>query len=73
MIAEFLILCENLRYLRAKKGLSKKEMAAKLNISIKDLTLLENNEAPNRLSSDLLFNIKKEFNINPNEMFMLLY
>lgn len=72
MKQEIIIFCCNLKYLREVNGLSKRKMAAKLNVGVKTLTHLESGILPKRLSCEILFHIKKEFNINPSDMFLPL-
>jgi transcriptional regulator with XRE-family HTH domain len=43
---EIMAFCENVRYLRKKNGLSKKEMAKKLGIGVKSLELIETGSLP---------------------------
>ena len=66
---EIKIFCENLKYLRKEKGLSKKEMAKKLGIGVQSLSVLESGRLPPRLSLEPLFNIHKNFGISSSEIF----
>ena len=66
---EIKIFCENIKYLRKEKGLSKKEMAKKLGISTASLSILESGKLPPRLTVEPLFHIHKNFGISPSEIF----
>lgn len=66
---ELSIFCENIKTLRKREGLSKKEMAEKLGIGIKNLTLLERGVVSKRLGANILINIQRNFHISPNKMF----
>lgn len=63
------IFCENIKKLRAKEKLSKKEMAKKLGISTTSLTQIENGKLPPRLNTQTLFFIHGRFGILPKEIF----
>lgn len=63
------IFCENIKKLRKKNGLSQKEMAQKLDISVKSLSTLEKGAIPSRLSVSIVFKIYKIFGIKPAQMF----
>ena len=58
-----LLLCENIKLLRAKNNLSKKEMAQKLGISIKSITKIESGVLPRSVNAITLYKIHKVFNI----------
>jgi len=59
----------NIAYLRKKSGLSKKEMATVLNISIYALNKIERGELPEKLSVEIVFNLQKHFKISPEKQF----
>lgn len=61
------ILAQNIAWLRKENRLSKKEMAALLEISVQSLTRLENGEVPPRLPVHVIFNIYNHFGILPKE------
>lgn len=63
------IFCENIKKLRKKNGLSQKEMAQKLDISVKSLSTLEKGAIPSRLSVSIVFKIYKIFGIKSAQMF----
>ena len=58
-----LLLCENIKLLRAKNNLSKKEMAQKSGISIKSITKIESGVLPRSVNAITLYKIHKVFNI----------
>lgn len=60
---------KNLKHLRIKNNLTKKEMAGKLGIGIKTLNALENGILPPRFRASTVFKIKKEFGFSPSQMF----
>ncbi len=66
---ETLIFCQNIKKLREREKLSKKEMAKRLEIGVKSLTMLENGTIPKRLSCKFIFRIEDEFNILPKNIF----
>ncbi len=59
----------NIAYLRKKEGLSKKEMANALNISIDALNKIERGELPERSSIEIIFHLQKRFKISPANQF----
>lgn len=63
------IFCENIKKLRKENGLSQKEMAQKLDISVKSLSTLEKGTIPSRLSVSIIIKIYKIFGIKPAQMF----
>ena len=62
----------NIAYLRKKNGLSKKEMANVLNISVYALNKIERGELPKKISVEVVFNLQKRFKISPEKQFSLL-
>lgn len=61
MIDNFL---NNITWLRRHYGLTKKEMAGKLNISVWSLNKIENGELPPRLTIDVMFRTYQVFGIS---------
>ncbi len=61
--------CRNIKKLREQQGLSKKNMAERLGIGVRSLSLLESGILPPRLSCDVLWYIYDHFGILPQEMF----
>lgn len=59
-----LLLCENIKFLRAKNNLTKKEMAEKLGIGVKSITQIEFGILPRSVNAITLFKIHKEFDIS---------
>ena len=58
-----LLLCDNIKSLRAKNNLSKKEMAQKLGTSIPSITKIESGILPRSINAIILYKIHKVFNI----------
>ncbi len=69
---DFSVFGDNLKAIRNKNGLSKKEMSKKLGIGTRSLSLIESGIAPPRLSSNILIKINREFGILPSEIFLPL-
>ena len=63
----------NIAYLRKKNGLSKKEMAKALNISLYALNKIERGDIPKRISVDIIFNLQKHFKISPEKQFKKIF
>ena len=59
----------NISYLRKKNGLSKKEMANVLNISVYALNEIEKGKFPKKLSIEIIFKLQKHFKISPKKQF----
>ena len=57
------ILCQNIKILREKNKLSKKEMAKRLGMGVCTLSKLEKGILPKRLSVEMLFVIERDFGI----------
>ena len=62
--------CENVKELRKANGLSQKEMAQKLDISVNSLSMLEKGTIPPRLSVAIVIKIHKIFGVKPAQMFV---
>ncbi len=62
--------CENVKALRQRENLSKKEMAKRLGIGIGSLTRIENGKLPPRLRCDILIKIYILFGVTPENMFL---
>lgn len=58
-----LLLCENIKLLRANNNLSKKEMAQKLGTSTQSITKIELGTLPRSINAITLYKIHKVFNI----------
>ncbi len=65
---EWNTLSENIRWLRKRYHLSKKDMAAILDIGIGSFNKVEKGELPPRLGVDILFNIQHYFGIQPQAL-----
>lgn len=66
---EFLIFCQNIRYLRNAHKLTQKEMAEICGVSISTLKKLEHNILPPRISVRIIFAISSHFNLRPEQLF----
>ena len=55
----------NVAFLRAEHGLSKREMAKRLGISVRTLNELEQGRFPARLGASVIYNIYREFGVRP--------
>ncbi len=65
---QLLILCDNIRLLRERAGLSQREMAKRLGVSIRSISMLEKGSVPKRLSCEILFKLHLKFGINPTDL-----
>ena len=65
---QLLILCRNLRHLRQKHGLSKRNMANILGIGVNTLTSLEQGDPSPRLGSSVLYNAGVYFNVKTDDL-----
>lgn len=65
---QYRILCENIRFLRQKHGLSRTAMAQHLHITLKNLDLLEAGTFPARISIRFLFHTCQAFDIPIREL-----
>ena len=61
---EYAIFCENVRRLRKKHKLSKREMAGRLHIGVKMLTMIENGVLSPRLRADVMIDIYLNFGMS---------
>lgn len=59
--------CCNVRFLRARHGLSRSAMAKRIRVSLKTLDSLESGVYPDRCGISLLFYIYQSFGISPKE------
>ena len=64
--------CENVKKLRKKYQLTKKQMANILHIGIKSLSAIEKGIIPRRLRVDVLIYIHDYFGISPHLMLVTL-
>ncbi len=60
---------KNISWLRMHFGISKKKMAELLKISVSSLNKIEDGILPPRLSMDMIFNVHKNFGIQPYVIF----
>ena len=66
---EIAIFCANLKCLREKKGLTRREMASCLDIGVETLKRLERGEIPPRVSIEVILRASKVFGLHPKELF----
>lgn len=66
---EIYAFCQNISTLRAEKGLSQKEMAEKLGISVQSLRNLEQGKLPPRWGCAVFFRIYQVYGIKPKDLF----
>ena len=66
------IFCENIKQLRLRNRLSKKEMAKILNVGIKTINVIESGTIPKRLTVKILIIIQDRFSITPSSLFSSL-
>ena len=66
------VFCQNIKILREKSGLSKKEMAEILEIGTASLTKLEQGIMPPRMRVNIVYQLSQNFNIQPCKLFMPL-
>ena len=62
------IFLHNIRWLRKHYGLSKKEMAKRLEIGLWSLNQIEQNRLPPKLQCDIIFTVYKEFGVSYNDL-----
>lgn len=67
------IFLDNIAWLRKKHNLSKKDMAALLQIGVGSLTKIEKGELPLRLSTEVLFRVSNIFHVAPKDLFSPLW
>jgi len=65
---EYDIVCENIRYLRKKYGLSRTAMARRLHITVRTLDLLEAGIFPDRIRIGIFFHVWQAFDVPPTMM-----
>ena len=66
---EFAIFQNNIKFLRKKENLSKKDMAKLLQISVNSLNKIESGIMPERLGIGIVFRIQQVFGVLPREQF----
>lgn len=63
------IFCENFRWMRQHHGLTQKQMAQCLEISVGYVRRLERGELPPRLGVEIFLRIYRKFGISPSRQF----
>ena len=66
------VFCRNVKTLRERHGLSKKEMAKILGVGAESLTKIEQGIIPDRTSVSIVIKLSQYFNIEPHKLFTLL-
>jgi DNA-binding helix-turn-helix protein len=69
---ELKVLCKNIYYLRKKNGLTQREMAERLNISLYSLRMIERGIIPKNLSCEILYYLQLHFFLDIADLFMPL-
>lgn len=69
MADEFAVFCENIRLLRVKNGLTKRQMAKIMGIGIESLNKIERGTVPERLKVEAFLFTANYFNYAPDELF----
>lgn len=65
-------LCQNIRTLQERKGLSTEEMASELGISRELFSCIENGELPDGLTVETLVRLEGKFGISLKDLFLPL-
>ena len=60
---EIQIFCKNIRFLRAKNGLSKRKMARIMGIGVRSLQQIEAGSLPPKIGSHIFFRLHDAFHI----------
>ncbi len=69
---EVKIFGKNIKKLRKQSGMSQKNFAAKFDIGVGSLRLIEKGVLPNRLSVDFLMKVCSSYGISPSKIFVIL-
>lgn len=64
---ELFILMENIKFLRIKNKLTKKEMAKIIGVGLKSLNQIEKGELPRRFTVKIFYRIYEHFGILPSK------
>ncbi len=67
---ELFVMCENIKRIRTAHGLSEKDMAEVLGISVYVLTKLEAGDISLRLKADAIIRLCRRFGIEPKDVFV---
>lgn len=62
------IFLKNLTYLRTQNNLTPKQMAKRLNVSVRSIKRMEQGELPLSVSAEVLVYIDREFGILPSKV-----
>ena len=69
---QMIVFCQNVKVLREKNGLSQREMAKIMAISVNSLKKIEEEIMPPRMSVKIIFKLSRYFYIKPCELFIRL-
>ena len=69
---QIIVFCENMKTLRKRNNLSKKEMAKILGIVVRNLAKIEERVMPSKTSTSVIFKISHHFKIKLHELFLPL-
>ena len=68
---QYSIVCENIRFLRQKHGLSRTAMAKRLHITLKNLDSLEADIFPERIHVGFFFHVHQAFGVPPRDLLII--
>ena len=66
---EFLFFSQHIRRIRIENRMTQKEMANRLEIGVRTLSMIERGILPGRLSCEILFRVQEQFGIHPRDLF----
>ena len=69
-MTELDIFCRNFSYLRIISGLTQKEMAEKLGVSVYSVKTIEHGRVPGTVRAKILLAIFISFGVSPSDMFV---
>ena len=67
---QIIVFCQNVKTLREKNGLNKKEMAKILGIGVISLEKIEQGIIPHRTGVKTILKISQHFRIDPHKLFI---
>ena len=69
---EIIVFCKNVKMLKERNGLTNMEMAKIMGIGSASLTKIESGILPPGVSTSIIFELCKRFNVKPCELFLPL-
>ena len=66
---DFLYFSQHVQRIRREQNLTQREMADRLGIGVRTLSMIESGILPPRLSCEILFRIENQFGIHPKDLF----